>query len=180
MPVTMWMRGTVYGAAALVSGYWGLRAVFTPLPSGRFFWWPLIAFGASILLLIGGVWTVFPQLRKRWLVALAGTIALVVWAAFVREFSVPYLVFGLVLVLVAWAVLAIASVRGKTETVAFVASLTLSIIWLPASIYSLRATLSTIPPANNALVLGPLLVLWALLAASFLVSGFASLRTRST
>lgn len=176
-----WTAGLLYCVTALVSGYWGLRAMFTPGPGGPFFWVPMVSFGAPILLLVGGLLTLFPQLGKKSLVTLTGIILLVFWAAFLRDFSKPYLIFATVVMLITWAVLGWASALSRPAVVAFIASLTLALVWLAVPIDVFRSALSAIPPIANALkhflVNGPLLVLWALSVAASVLSGVASFRT---
>lgn len=165
-----WAAGVLYAVTALVTGYWGLQAMFTPSGGGRFFWWPLIMFGAPILLLVGGILAIFPQAKKRWLVTLAGTILLVVWVALIRNFSKTYLIFAVVVILITWAVLALASALRNAGVVPFIASLTLAASWLPGSVYAFHAYLVTIPPIANALLLLPLLVPWALIMGSIIIA----------
>ena len=160
--------GVLYGVTALVSGYLGLRMIFTPSSGGRFFWWPLIMFGAPILLLVGSILTIFPQVRKIWLVALAGTILFLIWVAFMRDFSGAYLIFAVALIVTTWAAIGLASALRRPVVVALGASLILTMSWIPGSFYAFRATLSAVPPIANALVLLPLLVLWALIIASLI------------
>lgn len=172
--------GLLYVVTALVSGYWGLRAMFAPVPDAPFFWLPMVIFSSPILLLVGGLLALFPQLGKKWLVALAGIILLVFWAAFFRDSSKLYLVFAAVVMLTTWGVLGLASKLGKPAVVAFIASVTLALIWLQGAVALFRSTLSVIPPVSNALASaianGPLLVLWAFIIAASVLSGVATFR----
>jgi hypothetical protein len=153
---------------AVVTGYWGLQMMFSPSGGGRFFWWPLTTFGASILLLVGSVLVMFLHIRRGWLVSLAATIFFVVWVALVRDFSWTYCIFTVTVVLITWAILALSSALKRPGVAPFAASLMLSVSWLPGSVNAFHAYLFPDPPARNPPVLLPLLVLWALIIASLI------------
>lgn len=168
-----WTAGILYAVTALVTGYLGLRVMFTPSGGGRFFWWPLIMFGAPILLLVGGILTLFPQVKKRWLVALAGTILFVVWVAFVRDFSWTYWIFAVAVTLVTWGILALTSALKRNWVGGFMASLILAASWIPVSVEVLVEYFSPKPPNPD-----PAALLWVLapsiLAFASLIAGVAS------
>lgn len=155
-------------AIALVTGYWGLQMMFI-YSGGRFFWWPLTTFGASVVLLAGSILLVLPRTRKGWLIASAGVIPLVVWVALIRDFSWTYGIFAATVVLFTWATMVLSSAFKRNGFAPFAASLMLAIAWLPSSVNAFRAYLFPDPPFRNPPVLLPLLVLWALIAASIVM-----------
>ena len=148
--------GILYVVTAIVSGYWGLRVMFTPSFGGRFFWWPLIFFGAPILLLVGGILTLFPQLKKRWLLALTGTIFFLIWVAFIRDSMWIFWIFAVAVTLVIWGVLTLSSLLQKGWVVARIASLLLAALWIPPSVHALSVYFSQWPSNPD-----PLELLWA-------------------
>jgi len=171
------IAGIFHVVTALVTGYWGLQVMFSDSSGGRFFWWPVTMLGASIVLLAGGILILFPQIKKRWLTALAGTILLVIWAALIRDFSWTYSIFAAAATLITWGTLAFASALKRPATAPLLASLMLTVAWLPGSVYAFRATFAAIPPIANALVLGPLLILWVLIIAASVLSAIAFFRS---
>lgn len=100
MPVRQ-AAGVLYVATALVSGFWEISLMLRPLIGGPWSWWYVLTLGASVLLLVGGVHTVVPEVRGAWLVALAVIVPLVLWSLF-RDGSWVWLVFTVVTALVAW------------------------------------------------------------------------------
>jgi hypothetical protein len=172
--------GIFHAVIALITGYWGLQTIFMPSSGGRFNWWPLIMLGAPILLFVGGVLTIFPQLKKIWLVALAVAILFVIWVTLIRDFSWTYWIFAAAVMLTTWGTLALASSLKRTETTAFIASLMLAASWFPGSIYAFRVYLFPNPPAANPPALLPLLFLLflcGLIIASSTLSGIAFFRS---
>ncbi len=168
------IAGIFHAVVAVVTGYWGLQVMFSDSSGGRFFWWPVTMLGASILLLVGSVLILFPQMKKRWLVGLAGTILFIIWVAFMRDFSWTYCIFAAAVTLITWGTLAFASTLKRPATAPLLASLMLTVAWLPSSVYAFRVTFAAIPPFTNALVLGRLLVLWALVITSVIVGAVLS------
>lgn len=165
-----WEAGILYAVTALVTGYWGLRMMFTP--GGV--WWLLSMFGAPILLLVGGVLTLFPQVKKRWLVSLAGAIPLVIWAAFLREFLWIYWTFTAAVALATWGILALASALKRNWIAGFMASLILAASWTPISV---EVSVEYFSPKNTGtdpmiliLVLGPWVLIIASLSAGIALS----------
>lgn len=169
--------GLLYVVTALVSGYWGLRVMAAVIPPPP--WAQLTLFSAPILLLVGGVHTLFPQLRKKWLMAFTGSILLVLWASFFRGISVLYyLPLATAVTLISWAVLGLASTLRRPAIMAFVPSLILALCWIPVPIF--KNIFSVIPPfARGVKVLllnAPLLVVWILAVAASVLSGVATFK----
>lgn len=166
--------GILHIVTAFFTGYWGLRMMFAPFPSGSFFWWPLTMFGAPILLLIGGILTLFPRMKKIWLIAIAGTIVLGVWVAFLRDFDLVFWVFAASVALATYGILALTSALRRNWLSGLVASLALAISWIPMSVEVLAQYLSPQskgwdPPLLLSLVLAPwILILASIVAASIL------------
>jgi len=171
------LAGTIYIVTALVTGYWGLVAMFTPSGGGGMFWWPLTMFGAPILLLVGGILTFFPQAKKGWLVGLVGAILFATWATLIRDFSLTYWIFAVGLVFVTLGVLVLASALTRTEVVALIATLALTASWLPGSVNAARAYFFPNPPSVNPPVMFPLLAFWALIITASVLSGIAFFRS---
>ena len=164
------ISGALSAITALVAAYWGVRAMFTLGPEGPLFWLPMVAFGAPVLLLVGGVLALAPHLRKGWLLGLAGFVFVAFWAIFLRELGKSYWVFATLTMLLTWAGLSWASAIGRPAIVALLASVTLIIIWLPVATNLLRSL--TVPAlAANA----PLLGLWILDVGTAVISAFATL-----
>lgn len=170
------VAGIFHVGIAIVTGYWGLQAMFSDSSGGRFFWWPVTMLGASVVLLAGGILVLFPQIKKGWLVALAGIILLVIWAALIRDFSWTYNIFAVAVTLITWGTLALASGLKRPATAPLLASLMLAVAWLPGSVIAFRAYLFPNPPARNPPALLPLLVLWVLVIASVIVGAISSRR----
>jgi hypothetical protein len=168
----------LYGAAAFVSGYWELYLMMRPLVGGLQSWWYPIMFGASILLLVGAIYTFRPQIKKGWLIAMASAIPLLLCGV-LGGLPWPCWVFTIAVALCAWATLAFASSFNRTSLATLVPSLVLVAWWIPAFIYTLvhawTLYLSPKPiktsPFELVLALLPLI----LLVASVLVS-IATLR----
>lgn len=71
--------GVLYVVTALVSGFWASYLIGRASIGGPWSWWYVVTLGASVLLLVGGVHTVLPQVRRDWLVAIAAGISLLPW-----------------------------------------------------------------------------------------------------
>lgn len=171
-----WAAGFLYLVTALFTGYWGLR--FTFAPAGV--WWLLTMLGAPILMLVGGVLTLFPRVKKVWLVALAGTILFVIWVAFIREFLWVYWVFAVAVVLVTWGILALASALKREWLAGFVASVILAASWAPVSVEVWVEYFSPKNPGTDQMGLILLvLVPWVLIVAS-LIAGVALSKSPQT
>jgi hypothetical protein len=151
--------GILYVVTALVSGYWEVSLMLRPLIGGPWSWWYVIMLGASVLLLVGGVHTVAPQVKWAWLVVLAVIASLVLWSLF-RDGSWVWLVFTVATALVAWVALALASTLQRGSLVAVIASVALAAWWIPASVRTLSAYFSTRPSSPD-----PAGLLWALIPA---------------
>lgn len=169
----------LYVVTALVSGYWGFRAMFLASP-GPLPWVQSTIFGAPILLLIGGLLILSPQLEKKWLIVLAAAILVVFWGAYFRDVSNLYLVFAAAVMLITWAVLGLASTLRRPAIVAFIPSLILALCWTAVPIGVFRNAVSIVPPIGNAvktfLANGPLMVVWMLTVAASVLSGVATFR----
>jgi hypothetical protein len=169
MPVRWSGAAILHIVTALVTGFVGLRVMFTPLNVGRFYWWPLITFGAPLLLLIGGILILFPHVKRKSLVALVGTVLFVVWVAFIHDLLWTFLVFAVAVVLVAWSVLAISSAAKRDGLVSLIASSVLALSWVPISIDTFRLPSQNV--LQNLAALFPLLFIWGLIIGS-VISGF--------
>jgi hypothetical protein len=132
----------------------------------------MISLGAAVLLLVGGIFTLFPHIRKIWLIGLVGVTLAIFWALFVREFSKPYCIFIVAVLLLTWATLAWASASRRPAIVAFIASLSLALFWLPVSLSLLNPTAFLASLAANSLMVA----LWILIIAATVLSGLASFR----
>lgn len=157
--------GILYVVTAIVSGYWEVSLMLRPLIGGPWSWWYMIMLGASVLLLVGGVHTVAPQVREGWLVALAAIVPLLLGGLF-RYWSWVWLIFIVATVLVAWGTLTLASVLQRGWVVAFLASVLLAAWWVPASVRTFDAYLSPRPPSNP----NPTELLWALTPALLIIA----------
>lgn len=158
--------GVLYLVTAMVTGFLGLRVMFAPSYfSGPFYWLPLTAFGAPILLLAGSILTLFPQVKKGVLVAIVGIILFIVWVAFMRYSSWTYWIFSVAVTLINWGVLAICSAVHKDELAALMASLLLAVIWIPGSLHRLFFNLLHVfdLPGEALLTTLPVLLIWALI-----------------
>lgn len=167
-----WTAGILYTVTALVTGYWGLRVMFTPSNGGRFFWWPLIMFGAPILLLVAGILTLFPQVKKRWLVALAGIILFVIWVALIRDFSWTYCTFAVAVTLITWGIVAFTSALKRNWVGGFVASLILAASWTPISVEVSVEYFSPKASGTDPMILILVLAPWVFIIAS-IIAGIA-------
>ena len=169
----------LYLVTGLITGFLGLRAMFAPSSfSGPFYWLPLIALGAPILLLVGAILTLFPRVKKGILVAVPGIILFVVWVAFIRESSWTYWIFSVAVILVNLGVLAICSATHKDDLAALIASLLLAVIWIPGSLHRFLANLSLVfgLPNESLLTTLPVLLIWALIIAC-VICGFKLMKT---
>jgi hypothetical protein len=169
----------LYASAALVSGGWELYLMMRPLIGGPQSWWYPVMFGASILLLVGVIYTLFPRLKKPWLIVLVSAVPLLL-CGILGSLEWRCWVYAITLALGAWGILALATHFNRTSLVALIPSLVLVAWWAPASIYTcLRALglyLSPTPMATS-----PLLVVLALIPPVLLVAcvavATANLRT---
>ncbi|MGC2744269.1 MAG: hypothetical protein WA672_13840 [Candidatus Angelobacter sp.] len=166
--------GILCVATAILAGYWGSRAMFTISPDASLFWLPMIGFGAAILLLVGGVFTLRPKIKKKWFLAFVAVILATFWAVFLREFSAPYCIFVAALILVTWATLAWASASQRSALVAFIANVSLALFWLPMSLGLIHTTDFLASLASNSLMVA----LWLLIVAASVLSGLASFMPR--
>jgi hypothetical protein len=146
--------GGLYVVTALITGYRALPLVFAP-SGGLFFWWPLVMFGASILLMVGGTQTLAPRMKQRWSVAIAAAVPLIMWIAFLREFLWIFWIFAVTVTLLTWGILALASALNRNWIAGFAASLILAVSWLPISVEALVEYFSPKPPASD-----PTALLW--------------------
>jgi len=156
--------GILYIVTAIVSGYWEASLMLRPLIGGPWSWWYIIMLGASVLLLVGGVHSIAPQVRCGWLVALAVIVPLILWTAF-RDGSWVWLLFTVVMALVAWGTLALASTVQRSSVVAIIASVVLATWWVPASVRTLGAYFSPTPGSPD-----PMELLWALTPALLVIA----------
>lgn len=156
MPQIRQAAGVLYAVTALVSGYWELSLMLRPFIGGPWSWWYMIMLGASVLLLVGGVYTFAPQVRSGWLVALATIVPLPLWGLF-RHWSWVWLIFTITLALVAWGTLFLASTLKRASVVSLIPSVLLATWWVPASTRTLLTYLSPKPAS-----LDPTELFWAL------------------
>ena len=170
--------GVLYLVTALVTGFLGLRVMFTPYFTGPFAWIYLTAFGAPILLLVGGILTIFPWVKKGFLVAIPGIVLFIVWITYVHYLGWVYGVFAVVVMLVNCGVLAICSATHKDDLAALIASLLLALIWIPGSLHGFLKNLSLVfdLPSEVLLSILPVLLIWALIIAC-VTCGFKLIRT---
>jgi hypothetical protein len=150
MPQIRQTAGVLYAVTAIVSGYWEVSLMLRPLIGGPWSWWYMIMLGASVLLLVGGVHAVAPQVKWAWLVALAVVVSLVLWSLF-RDGS--------------WGVLTLASTLQRGSLVAVIASVALAAWWVPASVRTLSAYSSPRPSSPD-----PAELLWALVPIFLIIA----------
>jgi len=163
MPVRQ-AAGVLYIVTALISGYWEISLMLRPLIGGPWSWWYVITLGASVLLLVGGIHTVAPQIRWGWLVGLAVIVPLVLWGLF-RDGSWVWLAFTIVTALAAWGAFVLASTLHRSSVVAIIASAALAVWWVPASVHTLGAYFSPRPSSPD-----PMELLWALTPALLVIA----------
>jgi hypothetical protein len=146
--------------------------MFTFSTETSLFWLPMVGLGAAILLLVGGFFTLFPQIGKMSLVLLVAAILAIFWAVFLREFSAPYSIFIAAVILITWAALTWASASRRPAIVAFIASVILALFWLPVpvSVLHSQAVIASVL-ANAAMV-----ALWLLIIAALVLSGLTLFR----
>jgi hypothetical protein len=160
------IAGIVQVLTALVTGWWELYLLFTPVNGGPWSRWYPITFGASNLLLAGGVLTLFPRLHKGWLVAVAAIVPLFYFAGE----SLYWWIYMISLVLVAGLAMGVASITKMDWIVASIASLVLILWWVPESVQYVHLYLSPRPPSPD-----PKALFWAVvpsvLVSASLVSG---------
>jgi len=167
--------GSLYVVTSLITGYRALLFVFAP-SGGLFFWWPLVMFGASILLMVGGIQTLAPRMKQRWSVAIAAAVPLIMWIALLREFLWIFWMFAVTVTLLTWGILALASALRRNWIAGVAASLLLAASWLPISVEALAEYLSPKPPNPE-----PTALLWLVmpnaLAVVCLVAGIVLCRS---
>jgi len=137
----------------------------------------MIGLGGAVLLLVGGVFMLFPKIKKIWLLAIVAVILATCWAVFLREFSKPYCIFVAAVNLVTWATVTWGAVSKRPAIVAFIASVSLALFWLPVSVSLFRSTIVVGAPIADVLAANsPLIALWILIIAASVLSGFVSFR----
>ncbi len=139
------VAGSLYLVTALITGYPALQLLFTPT-GGSFFWWPWVMFGASVLVMVGGIQTIVPRMKQRWSVAIAAAVPLILWIVFIREFLWIFWIFAATLTLLTWGIVAFASALNRNWVAGFAASLTLAVAWLPTSVEAWVLYFSPRPP----------------------------------
>lgn len=164
--------GVLYVVTALVSGYWASYLIGRASIGGPSSWWYPITLGASVLLLVGGVHTALPDLKRSWLVAIAAGVSLLPWnlGAWLRE----GLTFALVVTLVSWGALAAASTWKRAWIVAFIASVLLAAWWIPASVYNLGVYFSPKQSSLSPMQLAETLIPSVLVVASLIAGPILS------
>jgi hypothetical protein len=166
--------GTLFLVTALVTGYWEFYLMVRPLIGGPWSWWYPTMFGASTLLLVGGILLILPRMKKAWLVALALAVPLILCAPFGVSLSCG--IFVAAIGFITWAALSVASAFKRPSVVPLTASVPLAVWWIPASAYNVRIYFSPNPPSPDAFEL-----LWALVACILvigsLIASAASLRS---
>ena len=158
---------------AFVAGYWGAQAMFTFVPDSAFFWLPMVTFGAPILLLVGAILILFPNLGKTWFLAFVSMILIAFWVVFVRENLNAYWVFSGIVLLLTWSSVTLATAIRKRATIGFGASIILLLVWLRPFIKILSSPGVSALGANLAFI-----GLWVLLIATTVLLGIATVRPR--
>jgi hypothetical protein len=143
MPIKQ-AAGIVYALTAIVSGYWEMSLILRPTIGGPWSWWYMIMLSASVLLLIGGVHVVAPQMKSASLVVLSVVVSLVLWSLF-RDSSWVWLVFSIATAAVTWGVLTLASTFQRDSLVAAIAGAVLAAWWISASVRTLITYFSPSP-----------------------------------
>jgi len=164
--------GILYVVTALVSGYWASYLIGRASIGGPWSWWYVTTLGASVLLLVGGVHIVLPQVRRGWLVAIAAGISLLPWnlGAWHRE----GVTFAVVVALGSWAGLALASAWRRPSVVAFIASVVLAAWWTPASVHNVGTYFSPKPPSFD-----PMQLVWILVPSVLVITSLITAATSS-
>lgn len=177
MPVRQTV-GTLFLVTALISGYGEWYLMSLTILGGPWSWWYPVMFGASIVLLVGGILTLLPRMRRVWLTAIAVALPLVRCIPFGLSWSCG--IFAIVIGLTTWGTLALASAWKRASVVALIPSAALALWWLPVSVKFLIGVLVIYlsPDLTNVNLTG---ILWALtpsiLVVASLIAGVALLRT---
>jgi len=165
--------GTLFVVTALATGYWEcflmMRQVIGAPGSA---WYPL-TLGASIVLLSGGILTLFPATRVVWLVA----IAILIPFALCVPLGVtwPCMVFSLATGLATWGAFALATTFNRMSLVPLFAGVALAAWWIPEFAYSIVGSArGPVSPALPDMLFGFGVVVLVLASAS---AGVALLRT---
>jgi hypothetical protein len=178
MLTTKWALGIVCGVTGLVTGYAAVYQMLQTINGGPWSWWYPIMLGASVLLLTGAVHALAPSVNRGWLVALGAGIPLTLCAAFGTR-PVRCWIFAVILGAATWTSLLFASTVKRAGIVSLLAAVILSVSWVPISIHTFGSYLSPNPTSSDPAVLLPVLILWALMIATLVLSGIGSLRSSS-
>lgn len=170
-----WVKGVLYGVTAFITGYAVLYQMLQKINGGPWSWWYPISLGSSILLLVGSVHAVAPEVSVGWLIALAAAIPLAICGLF-GGLPLRCWVFAVALALAAWVGFIIDSAVRRSDIAAFIASSVLTASWLPLSMNTFRAYLSPNSQVANSPLL-PLLSLWTLIIATLVLCGIALFRS---
>jgi hypothetical protein len=162
----------LYFVTAFVTGYWECYLLVRPINGGPWSWWYPITLGASIVLLVGGIFTIAPRTKQVWLVALALAIPLLLCSPFGWSWSCAR--YAVSLALLTWGVLALASAFKQAWLVAVAASLVLASWWLRAAAYNLSGYLSPKPSSSDSMALFWVLTTSVLVITSLIVGVVSS------
>jgi hypothetical protein len=128
--------GGLYIVTALLTGYWEFSIMMQTAIGRPWSWWYPVTFGASILLLLGGISTIFSRVRKEWILILA-IIVVMAFCAVIGCWSYwTWVCTGYVagMMVVVWSSLALAGAVNKSWLVPFMASAVLASRWIPGVI----------------------------------------------
>jgi len=167
----------LYFVTAFVTGYWECYLLVRPVNGGPWSWWFPITLGASIVLLIGGILTIVPRMKNKWLVVIALVVPLLLCSPF--GWSWTCAIYAASLALLTWVVLALAAALKRSWIVTLVACLVLASWWIWAAAYNLGVYLSPKPPSLDRIALFWVLITCVLVLAS-LVAGVVSFKCSGT
>ena len=167
--------GGLYIVTSLLTGYWEFSIMMQTTIGRPWSWWYPVAFGASILLLLGGISTVFSRVRKEWTLILT-FIVVMVFCAFIGCWAYwTWLCTGYVsgMTLIVWSALTLAGTVNKSWLVPFISSVVLASWWVRGVINDFYLFLSPKPPSTDAtailLELVPCILVAACLVAALVV-----------
>ena len=144
--------GGLYIVTALLTGYWEFSIMMQTAIGRPWSWWYPVTFGASILLLLGGISTVFSRVRKEWTLILTFIVVMVFCAVIGCWTYWTWVCTGYVsgMMLVVWSALTLAGAVNKSWLVPFIASFVLASRWVPGVINDFEQFLSPKPPSTDA------------------------------
>jgi hypothetical protein len=170
-----WAAGLLYVVTGLITGYATAYQMMQTVNGGPWSWTYPLMLGGSVLMLAAGAHIVFAKTSAVWLALIAATLPIGFCALF-GSIPVRCWVFAIIIGAVTWACFTFA-VGRRPGLPALIISGALVTSWLPSSVATIYAYLSSNPPAMNQPVLTPLIVFWIFLLAAMIISGVSFFRT---